>query len=52
MKTTTAGDKEEWDLVIKPKSGLFDLRLRELHKYRDLLWLWVRREYVGAYKQT
>lgn len=41
-----------WDLIIKPKNKLLDLNLRELIKYRDLLWLWVRREYVGAYKQT
>jgi lipopolysaccharide transport system permease protein len=45
-------DIEEWDLVVEPKSHLFDLNLKELWKYRDLLWLWVRREYVGAYKQT
>jgi len=42
----------EWDLIIKPKNKLLDLNLRELIKYRDLLWLWVRREYIGAYKQT
>jgi lipopolysaccharide transport system permease protein len=45
-------EKEDWDLVIKPKSHFFDLKLNELLKYQDLLWLWVRREYVGAYKQT
>lgn len=42
----------DWDIVIKPKTGLLDLKINELHKYQDLLWLWVRREYVGAYKQT
>ena len=51
-KQLNTADTEHWDLIIKPKSGLFDLRLGELHKYRDLLWLWVRREHVGAYKQT
>jgi lipopolysaccharide transport system permease protein len=45
-------EKEEWDLVIKPKNNWLDLNLRELMRYRDLLWLWVRRDYVGAYKQT
>jgi lipopolysaccharide transport system permease protein len=43
---------EEWDLVIEPKSDSFNLNLKELWKYQDLLWLWVRREYIGAYKQT
>jgi lipopolysaccharide transport system permease protein len=43
---------EHWDLVIKPKSKWFELNLRELINYQDLLWLWVRRDYIGAYKQT
>ena len=50
--TTSTPSTETWDLIIKPKNKLLDLNLRELIKYRDLLWLWVRREYVGAYKQT
>lgn len=45
-------EHEHWDLVIKPKSSLFDLKLKEVWRYRDLLNLWVRREYIGAYKQT
>jgi lipopolysaccharide transport system permease protein len=45
-------EDEDWDLVIEPKSRFFDLKLKEHWKYQDLLWLWVRREYVGAYKQT
>ncbi len=45
-------ETEHWDIVIKPKAGLLELRLNELWHYRDLLWLWVRRDYVGAYKQT
>jgi len=45
-------EKEQWDLVIQPKNKLLDLNIKELIRYRDLLWLWVRREYVGAYKQT
>jgi lipopolysaccharide transport system permease protein len=51
MQTKFDKDKE-WDLVIEPKSHFFDLKLKEFWKYQDLLWLWVRREYVGAYKQT
>lgn len=53
ISTLTAAEPEEhWDLIIKPHTGLFDLKLKEVWRYRDLLWLWVRREYVGAYKQT
>lgn len=43
---------EHWDIVITPKNRLFDLKLKEIWRYRDLLILWVRRQYVGAYKQT
>jgi len=44
--------EENWDLVIKPKSSWIDLRLAELWKYRDLLLLFVKRDFVAIYKQT
>ncbi len=43
---------ENWDLVIKPRNSWFDLRLREIWQYRDLLALLVRRDFVSVYKQT
>lgn len=42
----------DWDLVIKPQNSLFDLNLKELWKYRDLLMLLVKRDFVAQYKQT
>ena len=47
-RTTTP----EWDLVILPQNSLFDLKLRDAWRYRDLLWLLVRRDFVSFYKQT
>lgn len=44
--------EKEWSLVIRPSRGWFDLRLRELWHYRDLLFLLVRRDIVTVYKQT
>lgn len=44
--------EEIWDLEIKPKSSLFDLNLREVWRYRDLMLLFVRRDFVAQYKQT
>jgi len=41
-----------WDMIIEPQRGLFDLRLRELWRYRDLVLLFVRRDFVAVYKQT
>jgi lipopolysaccharide transport system permease protein len=43
---------ERWDLEIKPKASLFDLNLKEVWKYRDLMMLFVRRDFVAQYKQT
>ena len=45
-------DDENWDLIVKPQSSLFDIHLRELWRYRDLLVLFVRRDIVSVYKQT
>ena len=42
---------EKWDLEIKPKNSLFDLKLGEVWKYRDLMWLFVRRDFVAQFKQ-
>jgi lipopolysaccharide transport system permease protein len=45
-------DPEKWDMVISPQRNLFDLRLRELWHARDLIMLFVRRDFVAVYKQT
>lgn len=37
---------------IVPTGKLFDLRLKEIWKYKDLLMLFVRRDFVAMYKQT
>ncbi|MGD9874975.1 MAG: ABC transporter permease [Kiritimatiellia bacterium] len=44
--------QETWDLVIEPPKGWFALHLRELWRYRDLMGLFVRRDFVAQYKQT
>lgn len=41
-----------WDMLIEPKSPLFSLNLREVWRYRDLLILFVRRDFIAAFKQT
>lgn len=42
----------EWTTIIKPRTGWFDINLRELWQYRDLTLLFVRRDFVQFYKQT
>ena len=41
-----------WTLTIRPVSGWFDFRLGELWRYRDLIMLFVWRDFVAIYKQT
>jgi lipopolysaccharide transport system permease protein len=43
---------DQWDLEIKPHTSLFRLNYGEVWKYRDLVWLFVRRDFVAQYKQT
>ncbi|UPT65211.1 MAG: ABC transporter permease [Sphingobacteriales bacterium JAD_PAG50586_3] len=43
---------QQWTSVIKPKSSPFQLNLKEIWDYRDLLMLFVRRDIVATYKQT
>jgi lipopolysaccharide transport system permease protein len=47
-------NKEEnyFENAIVPKDKLLDLRLREIWRYKDLLFLFVRRDFVAKYKQT
>ena len=44
--------EENWSLVIEPRSKWWDLRLKEIWDYRDLIWIFVRRDIVAVYKQT
>ena len=44
--------REKWLFEITPKQNLFDLNLKELWRYRDLLMLFVKRDVVTLYKQT
>ena len=42
----------EWDLIIEPKRKLLDLPIREVIRYRDLIVLFIKRDFVTQYKQT
>lgn len=44
--------REEWDIEITAKTTWFNLNLKGVWHYRDLLWLLVRRDFVSFYKQT
>jgi len=44
--------REDWDLTIKPRDSLLHLHLQDLWRYRDLIGLFVRRDFVTQFKQT
>jgi len=49
---SSSPSSEAWDLIIRPHRKWFDLKLGELWRYRDLVMLFVRRDFVSLYKQT
>jgi lipopolysaccharide transport system permease protein len=44
--------KAHWTEIIEPRTGLLNLRLKEVWRYRDLVMMFVRRDFVATYKQT
>ncbi len=45
-------ENENWTTVIKPRNKLFEVNLKEIWDYRDLLTLFVKRDIITSYKQT
>lgn len=52
MSEIITEEKTQFDTIIEPKNKLFDLHLKELWKYRDLMLLFVKRNFISQYKQT
>lgn len=55
IKSSTAAvaqQEPQWTEVIEPRTALLSLGLREVWRYRDLILLFVRRDFVSTYKQT
>lgn len=38
--------------VITPKKNIFDISLKDIWNFRDLLFLFVKRDFIALYKQT
>lgn len=43
---------DDWDTIITGKKRFLTFNIQEILKYRDLLFLFVRRDFVAVYKQT
>jgi len=52
MRNKKTKKNQEWDLIIEPRRAWWDFRLHELWRYRDLIQLFVWRDFVSTYKQT
>ncbi|MBA3827756.1 MAG: ABC transporter permease [Taibaiella sp.] len=44
--------QEHWDLIIKPKSLILEFKVKELWMNRDLVLMFVKRDFSTVYKQT
>lgn len=44
--------EEHWDIEIKPRRNNFNLNLKEVWQYRDLLYMYIHRHIITSYKQT
>jgi lipopolysaccharide transport system permease protein len=50
--TPASEHESNWTEIIEPHTNLLDLRLGDVWRYRDLIMLFVRRDFVSNYKQT
>lgn len=44
--------EKQWKTVIKSKSSLLSFNLKEIYRYRDLCFTFVKKNYTTMYKQT
>lgn len=52
MSSENSPNSKEWDVVITPRSKVVDLDLRSVWRYRDLIWMFFKRDFITFYKQT
>ena len=45
-------ENQKWTTVIKPKDSLFEINFKEIVRYKDLWYMFVKRDVVTQYKQT
>lgn len=52
IQATNKSDKDNWSIEIKPKKKLLDVDLKGIWRYRDLYYMYVKRDIITVYKQT
>lgn len=44
--------QQKWTEIIEARHSLFDLKLKEVWKYKDLVYMFVKRDFISSFKQT
>ena len=44
--------QQQWTETIESNYSLFDLKLKEVWQYKDLVYMFVKRDFVSGFKQT
>ena len=44
--------QQQWTETIESSHSLFDLKLKEVWRYKDLVYMFVKRDFVSGFKQT
>lgn len=44
--------QQQWTETIESSHSLFDLKLKEVWRYKDLVYMFVKRDFVSSFKQT
>ncbi len=44
--------QKKWTEIIEARHSLFDLKLREVWNYKDLVYMFVKRDFISSFKQT
>ena len=44
--------EQQWTETIESKHSLFALNLKEVWRYKDLVYMFVKRDFVSSFKQT
>ncbi|CAN1498618.1 TagG ABC-type polysaccharide/polyol phosphate export systems, permease component [Burkholderiaceae bacterium] len=52
MSSENSFKEKKWDVIIAPRSKVVDLNLRSVWRYRDLIWMFFKRDFIAFYKQT
>ena len=45
-------NEQQWSNVIESKHSIFRLNLKEVWQYRDLVFMFVKRDFISSFKQT